>query len=77
VLTVNHSNLNLSLFSFYRPGRVTLAVASKSGQVTTRVVDTGLGSDRERNMVAFAEHALYLLRDVLTIAEAEKTGDES
>jgi len=38
------------------PGRVALAVASKSGQMVTRVVDTGLGNDRERNMVAFAEH---------------------
>ena len=58
-----------SSLSFCSPGRVALAVASKSGQVITRVVDTGLGNDRERNMVAFAEHALYLLRDVLTAAE--------
>jgi hypothetical protein len=29
----------------------------------------GLRNDRERNMVAFAEHALYFLQDVLTGAE--------
>jgi len=58
------------------PGRVALAIASKSGPVITRTVDTGLGNDREANMVAFAEHALRLLRDVLTGEEAGKTGAE-
>ena len=33
--------------------------------MVTRIVQTGLGGDRERNMVAFAEHSLILLRDVL------------
>ena len=56
------------------PGRVALAVASKSGPVVTRTVDTGLGNDREANMVVFAEHALRLQRDVLTGEEEEKTG---
>ena len=55
------------------PGRVALAVASKSGPVVTRTVDTGLGNDREANMVAFAEHALLLLRDVLTGEEGGET----
>ena len=56
------------------PGRVALAVASKSGPVVTRTVDMGLGNNREANMVAFAEHALHLLWDVLTGEEGEKTG---
>jgi hypothetical protein len=39
-------------------------VASPTGTYT-REVDTGLGGDREKNMVAFADEALKLLRDVL------------
>ncbi|KZP21357.1 hypothetical protein FIBSPDRAFT_509720 [Athelia psychrophila] len=46
-------------------GETAIAVGTKSGKVATRIVQTGLGGDRERNMVAFAEHALLLLRDVL------------
>lgn len=56
------------------PGRVALAVASKSGPVVTRTVDMWLGNDREANMVVFAEHALRLLQDVLTGEEGKKTG---
>lgn len=32
----------------------------------TKLADTGLGTDREGNMVKFAELALGLLRDVLS-----------
>lgn len=45
-------------------GYVALAVATEQGTYT-REVETGLGSARERNMVAFAAEALKLLRDVL------------
>lgn len=41
-----------------------LAVAGIGGTIT-REVETGLGGDREANMVAFAVEALNLLRDVL------------
>lgn len=41
-----------------------LAVATEQGTYT-REVETGLGGDREKNMVAFAAEALKLLRDVL------------
>ena len=37
----------------------------KSQQCQTREVETGLGGDREGNMVAFAEEALKLLRDIV------------
>ncbi|KAJ5319812.1 hypothetical protein PENANT_c026G01643 [Penicillium antarcticum] len=46
------------------PGYVALAVSSKAGTVT-REVETGKGTDREANMVAFASEALKLLRDCL------------
>jgi nicotinamide mononucleotide (NMN) deamidase PncC len=46
-------------------GYVALAVSSKAGTVT-REVETGMGTDREANMVAFATEALKLLRDCLT-----------
>lgn len=49
-------------------GYVALAVASPKGTFT-RELDTGLGGDREKNMVAFATAALTLLKDVL-IGEA-------
>jgi hypothetical protein len=45
-------------------GYVALAVAGPQGTVT-REVETGCGTDRERNMVAFAEEALKLVRDVM------------
>jgi hypothetical protein len=47
-------------------GYVALAVSSPSGTYT-REVETGLGGDREKNMVAFAEEALKLVRDVLNV----------
>ena len=37
----------------------------KSQNTQTREVETGLGGDREGNMVAFAEEALKLLRDAV------------
>lgn len=45
-------------------GYVALAVATEQGTYT-REVETGLGGEREKNMVAFAAEALKLLRDVL------------
>lgn len=45
-------------------GYVALAVATEGGTVT-KEVDTGLGADREANMVQFAVEALGLLREVL------------
>ncbi|RDW87716.1 putative competence protein CinA [Coleophoma crateriformis] len=45
-------------------GYVALAVASEKG-VFKKELSTGLGGDREGNMVAFAVEALTLLRDVL------------
>ncbi|CAF9933592.1 hypothetical protein IMSHALPRED_009412 [Imshaugia aleurites] len=46
------------------PGYVALAVATEKG-ITTKEVETGLGGDREGNMVAFAVEGLKLLRDVI------------
>ncbi|MCJ1368469.1 hypothetical protein MMC16_007613 [Acarospora aff. strigata] len=46
------------------PGYVALAVSTDRGTYT-REVETGLGGDREKNMVAFAAEALKLLRDVM------------
>ncbi|KAI9717412.1 MAG: hypothetical protein M1812_004764 [Candelaria pacifica] len=46
------------------PGYVALAVSSEQGTIT-REVETGLGGDREQNMVAFAVESLKLLRDVI------------
>ena len=45
-------------------GYVALAVATEKGMIT-KEVETGLGGDREGNMVAFAKEALELVRDVL------------
>lgn len=45
-------------------GYVALAVATESG-VYKRELSTGLGGDREGNMIAFAVEALGLLRDVI------------
>ena len=41
-----------------------LAVSTAEGTYT-REVETGLGKEREKNMVAFAVEALKLVRDVL------------
>lgn len=46
------------------PGYVALAVNSEKGSVT-REVETGLGTDREANMVQFAVEGLKLVRDVI------------
>jgi hypothetical protein len=45
-------------------GYVALAVATESGSYKKELL-TGLGSDREGNMIAFAVEALTLLRDVI------------
>ena len=45
-------------------GYVALAVATEAG-VYKRELSTGLGGDRESNMIAFAVEALTLLRDVI------------
>ena len=45
-------------------GYVALAVATESG-IYKRDLNTGLGGDREANMIAFAVEALMLLRDVI------------
>jgi hypothetical protein len=50
-------------------GYVALAVATESGTYK-RELSTGLGGDREANMIAFAVEALVLLRDVIK-GEAE------
>ena len=46
------------------PGYVALAIATDNGTVT-REVETSLGRDRERNMMAFAVAALEFLKDVI------------
>lgn len=45
-------------------GYVALAVATEKG-TSTKEAETGLGGDREGNMVAFAVEGLNLLRDVI------------
>ncbi|PVH94395.1 competence/damage-inducible protein-like protein cinA [Periconia macrospinosa] len=47
------------------PGYVALAVASEKGKSVTREVETGLGGEREKNMVRFAVEGLKLVRDVI------------
>ncbi|RDL42455.1 putative competence protein CinA [Venustampulla echinocandica] len=47
------------------PGYLALAVATDDGKVYKKETNTGLGGDREANMIAFAEEALSLLRDVI------------
>ncbi|KAL9073877.1 MAG: hypothetical protein Q9161_002709 [Pseudevernia consocians] len=46
------------------PGYVALAVATEQ-ETSTKEAETGLGGDREGNMVAFAVEGLKLLRDVI------------
>ncbi len=41
-----------------------LAVSAEKG-TSTKEVETGLGGDREGNMIAFAIEGLKLLRDVI------------
>ena len=45
-------------------GYVALAVATEKGTYS-REVETGLGGDREGNMIQFAVEGLTLLRDVI------------
>jgi len=45
-------------------GYVAIAVATEKGTYS-REVETGLGGDREGNMVQFAVEGLTLLRDVI------------
>ena len=45
-------------------GYVALAVATESG-THTKEIETGLGGDREKNMIAFSVEALTLLKDVI------------
>ena len=45
-------------------GYVALAVATESGTYT-RELSTGLGGDREGNMIEFAAEGLGFLRDVV------------
>jgi len=47
------------------PGYVALAVATERGTYT-RELSTGLGGDREGNMIGFTVEALKLLRDVMS-----------
>ena len=49
-------------------GYVALAVATRNGSFT-REVETGLGEDREANMVAFASEALKMLKEVVSRGE--------
>jgi hypothetical protein len=45
-------------------GYIALAVATETGTYK-RELNTGLGPDREANMIAFAVESLKLLRDVI------------
>ena len=45
-------------------GYVALAIATEK-DTSTKEAETGLGGDREGNMVAFAVEGLKLLRDVI------------
>ena len=45
-------------------GYVALAVATEK-ETSTKEAETGLGGDREGNMVAFAVEGLKLLKDVI------------
>ncbi|KAL3423506.1 hypothetical protein PVAG01_05253 [Phlyctema vagabunda] len=47
------------------PGYVALAIATDKGEVFTKELDTGLGTDREANMVAFAHEGLLFLKEVI------------
>ena len=52
-----------NMYGHFR-GYVALAVALEKGS-QTKEVETGLGGDREGNMVAFAVEGLRLLRDAI------------
>ncbi|CAF9938355.1 MAG: hypothetical protein HETSPECPRED_001045 [Heterodermia speciosa] len=46
------------------PGYVALAVSTENG-THTKEIETGLGGDREKNMIAFSVEALTLLKEVI------------
>lgn len=46
-------------------GYVALAVVNKNGSSSSKDLDTGLGPDRQANMVAFAVEALQLVKEVI------------
>ena len=58
------SNLGFANSLHRISGYVALAVASEGGTFT-KEIDTKLGGERERNMVAFAQEALQLMKEVL------------
>lgn len=51
-------------------GYLALAVVSENGSLK-RDLDTGLGGDRTRNMVAFATEALKLVEEFITTSEGQ------
>ncbi|KAI9738854.1 MAG: hypothetical protein M1834_008361 [Cirrosporium novae-zelandiae] len=55
-----------------KPGYVALGLAREDGKTWTKEVETGLGGDREANMIAFAVEALKLVRDVIAGEEGGK-----
>ncbi|MCJ1439054.1 hypothetical protein MMC27_008445 [Xylographa pallens] len=57
----------LTVAHFYS-GYVALAVATANGTYTQEV-ETGLGGDREKNMIAFAIIALNFLKDIINDTE--------
>ncbi|KAH0847042.1 putative competence/damage-inducible CinA family protein [Fonsecaea pedrosoi] len=56
-----------------QPGYVALAVVGEKGSVN-KDLDTGLGSDRQANMVAFAVAALQLVKDFILSSGGDKGG---
>ena len=63
-MSVTHCRVEKELTGSNDRGYVALAVATDKDTIT-REVETGLGGDREANMLAFAEGGLKLVRDVL------------
>ena len=47
-----------------QPGYVALAVSRLDGTIS-KEMETGLGNDREKNMLAFAEEGLRLLKEIV------------
>lgn len=52
-------------------GYVALAVSGAPQGTVSKSLDTGLGNDRQANMVAFATEALKLAKHVITAGEEE------
>ena len=63
IVARSDSKVSANWTSFCR-GYVALAVATEK-ETSTKEAETGLGGDREGNMVAFALEGLKLLRDVI------------